>query len=98
MRNKLVRYYFTESYTFVLDTKLLMPKQLKSQSEILLFQVGGATALIGDPSGKTTDRQPMSPFDIENNTVALTNQLNHIFANHEEYIWKHQHKKLKPVK
>ncbi|VDI81138.1 tyrosyl-tRNA synthetase [Mytilus galloprovincialis] len=63
-----------------------------------LCVVGGATALIGDPSGKTTDRQPMSPFDIENNTVALTNQLNHIFANHEEYIWKHQHKKLKPVK
>ncbi|CAG2248734.1 CSNK1D [Mytilus edulis] len=63
-----------------------------------LCVVGGATALIGDPSGKTTDRQPMSTFDIENNTVALTNQLNHIFANHEEYIWKHQHKKLKPVK
>lgn len=63
-----------------------------------LCVVGGATGIIGDPSGKTKDREAMSPMDIENNTIAITNQLNQIFNNHEQYIWKHQHRKLKPVK
>ena len=65
---------------------------------LFTLQVGGATGIIGDPSGKTKDREAMSPMDIENNTIAITNQLNQIFNNHEQYIWKHQHKKLKPVK
>lgn len=63
-----------------------------------LCVVGGATAIIGDPSGKTKERIPMSPMDIENNTIAITNQLNTIFANHEQYIWRHKNKTLKPVK
>ncbi|CAG8534581.1 11237_t:CDS:2 [Scutellospora calospora] len=43
--------------------------------------IGGATGLIGDPSGRNTERQPMSVTNIEHNVTALNLQLRHIFNN-----------------
>ena len=38
--------------------------------------VGGATAFIGDPSGKTSERPLLSKEKISYNTVKIINQLN----------------------
>ncbi|CAG8737204.1 8789_t:CDS:2, partial [Racocetra persica] len=43
--------------------------------------IGGATGLIGDPSGRNTERQPMSLTMIEHNITALNQQLRRIFNN-----------------
>lgn len=53
----------------------------------ILSQLGGATALIGDPSGRTKDRPPMTAEEIENNIISITESLHRIFDNHKEYIW-----------
>ncbi|CAG8602396.1 7750_t:CDS:2, partial [Cetraspora pellucida] len=43
--------------------------------------IGGATGLIGDPSGRNTERQPMSVTMIEHHVTALNQQLHRIFNN-----------------
>ncbi|XP_035825378.1 tyrosine--tRNA ligase, mitochondrial isoform X2 [Aplysia californica] len=48
--------------------------------------IGGATGLIGDPSGKTADRVPMKAEDVENNIESLMENMERIFHNHAEYI------------
>ncbi|KAG9330782.1 hypothetical protein JZ751_022086 [Albula glossodonta] len=45
--------------------------------------IGGATALIGDPSGKTTEREKLSGDVVEDNTRGIRETLQRIFANHE---------------
>ncbi len=45
--------------------------------------VGGATGLIGDPSGKTEMRQMLSEKDIEHNFEALTRQIKKILDGRE---------------
>ncbi|XP_045212401.2 tyrosine--tRNA ligase, mitochondrial-like [Mercenaria mercenaria] len=59
--------------------------------------VGGATAHIGDPSGKTKDRDEISAESIEQNIIGLTENLERIFTNHAVYLWKDQ-RDLKDVK
>lgn len=39
--------------------------------------VGGGTAMVGDPSGKTELRQMLTPEDIDRNAAALKGQLSH---------------------
>ena len=56
--------------------------------------IGGGTAMIGDPSGKTEMRRIMSPIEIEENCLRITNQIkrylipqkNLIFANNAEWL------------
>ncbi|XP_059139676.1 tyrosine--tRNA ligase, mitochondrial-like [Physella acuta] len=48
--------------------------------------IGGATVVIGDPSGKTKDREPIQAEVIENNVIALMENVNRIVHNHEQYI------------
>ncbi|RIB05214.1 tyrosine-tRNA ligase [Gigaspora rosea] len=43
--------------------------------------IGGATGIIGDPSGRNTERQPLSVTTIEHNVTVLNQQLRHIFNN-----------------
>lgn len=38
---------------------------------------GGGTALVGDPSGKTSVRKPLTPEEIAENLVGITRQLSH---------------------
>ncbi|XP_067632124.1 tyrosine--tRNA ligase, mitochondrial [Eurosta solidaginis] len=48
--------------------------------------VGGATGLIGDPSGRKTERNQMGETEIETNLKSITSQLERIFENHQNYL------------
>lgn len=73
---------------------LSMPKQnltgIQLNMWMLLCQVGGATAHIGDPSGKTKDREQISAEIVEQNILGLTENLERIFTNHAVFLWKDQ--------
>lgn len=43
--------------------------------------VGGATSLIGDPGGKTQERELISIEEVRRNVVALTHQVKHLLDN-----------------
>ncbi|CAB4416688.1 unnamed protein product [Rhizophagus irregularis] len=47
--------------------------------------IGGATGSIGDPSGRNTERQPLSFSMIEKNANAIDNQIRKIFINGKKY-------------
>lgn len=61
--------------------------------------IGGGTAMIGDPSGKTEMRRIMSPIEIEENCSKIANQIkryltpqkNLIFANNAEWLLNLKH-------
>jgi len=53
-----------------------------------IIVIGGATGMIGDPSGKNSERVAMLAEDVEKNAVKLTENVNRIFHNHAEYIHK----------
>lgn len=59
--------------------------------------VGGATAKIGDPSGRNTEREKLSTNFVDNNLSGLVKNIETIFANHNNYFWK-ENDLLKPVK
>ncbi|KAJ8318210.1 hypothetical protein KUTeg_003301, partial [Tegillarca granosa] len=69
----------------------------KENQEFIVKMIGGATALIGDPSGRTKDRSPMTAEEIENNIISITESLHRIFNNHQQYIWS-KNKPLPEVK
>ena len=46
---------------------------------IIVF--GGATALIGDPSGRTTERNLMTQQQVENNVLSFQNQFSRLCNN-----------------
>eukprot|EP00057_Strongylocentrotus_purpuratus_P030360 XP_781450.3 PREDICTED: tyrosine--tRNA ligase, mitochondrial [Strongylocentrotus purpuratus] len=50
--------------------------------------IGGATALIGDPSGKSTERESLHPDLVERNAASIHQSLQRIFTNHERLFWK----------
>ncbi|CAJ1056203.1 tyrosine--tRNA ligase%2C mitochondrial [Xyrichtys novacula] len=52
----------------------------------VLAVLGGATAQIGDPSGKTTERERLSSETAEENTRSIRESLQRIFTNHELYF------------
>ncbi|XP_016974352.1 tyrosine--tRNA ligase, mitochondrial [Drosophila rhopaloa] len=49
--------------------------------------VGGATGLIGDPSGRRTERNQLGESVIETNLRAIEQQLRQVFENHEKCLW-----------
>ncbi|BFG04477.1 tyrosine--tRNA ligase mitochondrial [Drosophila madeirensis] len=49
--------------------------------------VGGATGLIGDPSGRKTERNQLGESVIESNLRAIKQQLTRVFENHEKCLW-----------
>ncbi|KAK2171492.1 hypothetical protein NP493_1061g00031 [Ridgeia piscesae] len=59
--------------------------------------VGGATAQIGDPSGKTKERTPMDLETIESNVTSIKSSLKRIFRNHQEYFCQNE-KDIQPIK
>ncbi|XP_041788067.1 tyrosine--tRNA ligase, mitochondrial [Anopheles merus] len=58
--------------------------------------VGGATGLIGDPSGRKTERQQLRTEAVEHNVACIRRQIEAIFANHERFFWDRP-SPLKPV-
>ncbi|KAG7455785.1 hypothetical protein MATL_G00244720 [Megalops atlanticus] len=58
----------------------------RSAGHNVIAVIGGATAQIGDPSGKTKEREPLSKEAVEENTRGIRESLQRIFANHELYF------------
>uniref|UniRef100_A0A3Q4ABE8 Tyrosine--tRNA ligase n=1 Tax=Mola mola TaxID=94237 RepID=A0A3Q4ABE8_MOLML len=52
----------------------------------VLAVLGGATAQIGDPSGKTSERERLSADVVEANTRSIRDSVQRIFTNHELYF------------
>ena len=55
---------------------------------IYIFQIGGATGLVGDPSGRNTERQIMSDSIIAKNLASIEQQICRLFKNHADIFWK----------
>ncbi|MEQ2177203.1 hypothetical protein GOODEAATRI_001321 [Goodea atripinnis] len=55
----------------------------RSAGHHVLALLGGATAQIGDPSGKTSERQRLSADVVEENTRGIRESIQRIFTNHE---------------
>lgn len=63
---------------------------------ILFFQLGGATAKIGDPSGRTTERDKLQESIVDENLQYIRKDIYRIFQNHEQYLWDKIRGHLKP--
>ncbi|XP_075066432.1 tyrosine--tRNA ligase, mitochondrial [Mixophyes fleayi] len=44
--------------------------------------IGGATAQIGDPSGRSREREPLSPGQLEGNVLGIRDTLHRLFGHH----------------
>ncbi|KAK3089807.1 hypothetical protein FSP39_006690 [Pinctada imbricata] len=49
--------------------------------------LGGATAMIGDPSGKSEERKRLETGVVESNLKSITESVQRIFHNHQKYMW-----------
>uniref|UniRef100_A0A182N144 Tyrosine--tRNA ligase n=1 Tax=Anopheles dirus TaxID=7168 RepID=A0A182N144_9DIPT len=49
--------------------------------------VGGATGLIGDPSGRKTERQQLETATVQQNVDCIRRQIETIFDNHQRLFW-----------
>ena len=61
------------------------------------MKVGGATALVGDPSGKSTERPALEKDAVLRNIEGIRNNIKNIFRNHQELYWPKE-KKLPELK
>ncbi|KAG0724458.1 Tyrosine--tRNA ligase, mitochondrial [Chionoecetes opilio] len=59
--------------------------------------VGGATAQIGDPSGKKSERPQLSVSEVQSNSQSILENLNRIFMNHQQYFWEQEDDSLLPA-
>jgi tyrosyl-tRNA synthetase len=53
-----------------------------------LALIGGATGSIGDPSGRSTERNALSPEELERNVQEITGQVNRFFDRGMDYAAK----------
>lgn len=62
--------------------------------------IGGATGPIGDPSGRSKEREILSNEQLTHNYSCIRKQIERVFANHEDYFWatREQTGRLRPVK
>lgn len=62
--------------------------------------VGGATGMIGDPSGKSTDRVALESELVKANAASISAALRKIFDNHANLLWDDKKGKepLKPLR
>ena len=58
--------------------------------------IGDATALIGDPSGKSGERPLLSEEEVDRNAVQISSDISKVFSNHVKYFWKRDFKD-KPI-
>ncbi|XP_018568451.1 tyrosine--tRNA ligase, mitochondrial [Anoplophora glabripennis] len=59
--------------------------------------IGGATAKIGDPSGKNTEREVLSKSFIDDNVRGICENIRTVFSNHKKYIWNDEDPLLLPI-
>lgn len=61
--------------------------------------IGGGTGRIGDPSGRSTERNALDESELNQNISGIKKQLHRIFENHRKYLWNEQKNgKLNAVK
>lgn len=58
----------------------------------IICLIGDATALIGDPSGKSGERPLLSEQHVDKNALSISSDINKIFSNHFKYFWKKEFK------
>lgn len=90
-------------YALTTNTNLVVhcPNHIQCYIQIYdvnILQVGGATAKIGDPSGRTTERDPLATKFVDDNVAGLYKNIKTIFDNHKKYFWNSENKKLLPIK
>lgn len=49
--------------------------------------VGGATAQVGDPSGRSSERPELSKAEVETNVKKISENLHRVFENHKQIFW-----------
>ena len=49
--------------------------------------VGGATALIGDPTHRTVEREKLDKTEARENALKITETIANVFENHRRYFW-----------
>lgn len=56
--------------------------------------------MIGDPSGKSSERVALPEQIVEDNSAVIAENIQRIFHNHQKYIWEknRDQNSLKPVK
>ncbi|KAJ2960118.1 hypothetical protein NQZ79_g4477 [Umbelopsis isabellina] len=64
----------------------LLHFHIKGHQAIAL--IGGATGSIGDPSGRQSERMPLSPETLQTNVDHITRQIHRFFANGSSYAMK----------
>ncbi|ODN98321.1 tyrosine-tRNA ligase [Cryptococcus wingfieldii CBS 7118] len=62
----------------------LLHFQTKGHQSIAL--IGGATGSIGDPSGRSTERQSLTPIELSRNIAGITSQVRRFFTRGQEYL------------
>lgn len=61
-------------------------------------QLGGATGLIGDPSGRNTERDSLAQANLQRNLDAIRSQIARVFDNHKRYLWNESKGKASDLK
>lgn len=59
---------------------------LRAAGHDIIALLGGATAQIGDPSGRSAERERLSPAAVEQNSRGILESLHRIFTHHELYF------------
>lgn len=70
----------------------LLHCQRKGHQPIALL--GGATGLIGDPSGRSTERSMLEMDTVEKNLTSIRKQIEGVFENHMKYFWNGDQERL----
>ncbi|XP_076237707.1 tyrosine--tRNA ligase, mitochondrial [Calliopsis andreniformis] len=63
----------------------------------VIILLGGATAMIGDPSFRTTERADIEQIVVKENLRCIENDIKNILANHESYFCKNINRMI-PIK
>lgn len=66
--------------------QVITAKRLQNAGHNPIMLIGGATALIGDPTGKSEARQILSEFEINKNAKLFENQIKSIFKTEVKLI------------
>lgn len=64
---------------------------------MLILQIGGATGSIGDPSGRSTERDDVDQTVLNSNIRSITTQVEQFFTRAQEYISRRETKSRAPV-
>jgi tyrosyl-tRNA synthetase len=64
--------------------QLITAKRLLEAGHQIIIVLGGATAMIGDPSGKSEMRKMLSRSDIRVNSEAIIDQIDTLLVHHEQ--------------